>query len=54
MKKWYDHSPRARQPGMWSQEGLRKHHYEMQMYFEFLSLKTFCKNKVGFCMNAVV
>ena len=24
---WYDHSPRARHPGMWSQVGLRKHHY---------------------------
>ena len=23
-----DHSPRARHPGMWSQMGLRKHHYE--------------------------
>ena len=23
-----DHSARARQPGMWSQVGLRKHHYE--------------------------
>ena len=22
------HSPRARHPGMWSQVGLRKHHYE--------------------------
>ena len=24
----HDHSPRARHPGMWSQVGLRKHHYE--------------------------
>ena len=24
----YDHSPRARHPGMSSQVGLRKHHYE--------------------------
>ena len=24
----YDHPPRARHPGMWSQMGLRKHHYE--------------------------
>ena len=23
-----DHWPRARHPGMWSQVGLRKHHYE--------------------------
>ena len=23
-----DHSPRARHPGMWSQVGLRKHHYK--------------------------
>ena len=23
-----DHSPRARHSGMWSQVGLRKHHYE--------------------------
>ena len=26
--RWYDHSPRARYPGMQSQVGLRKHHYE--------------------------
>ena len=25
---WCDHSPRARHPGMWSQVGLRKHHYK--------------------------
>ena len=25
---WYDHSPRARHPGMWSQVGLGKHHKE--------------------------
>ena len=25
---WYDNSPRARHPGIWSQVGLRKHHYE--------------------------
>ena len=25
---WCDHSPRATHPGMWSQVGLRKHHYE--------------------------
>ena len=25
---WCDHSPRARYPGMWSQVGLRKDHYE--------------------------
>ena len=24
----HDHSPRARQPGMWSQVGFRKHYYE--------------------------
>ena len=24
----HDHSPRARHPGMWSQVGLRKHHYK--------------------------
>ena len=23
-----NHSPRARHPGMWSQVGLRKHHYK--------------------------
>ena len=23
-----DHSPRARHPGMWSQVGLRNHHYQ--------------------------
>ena len=23
-----DHSPRVRHPGVWSQVGLRKHHYE--------------------------
>ena len=28
-KSWEcDHSPRARHPGMWSQVGLRKHHYK--------------------------
>ena len=26
--QWCDHSPRARHPGMQSQVGLRKHHYE--------------------------
>ena len=26
--RWCDHSPRARHPGMGSQVGLRKHHYE--------------------------
>ena len=26
--QWCDHSPRARHLGMWSQVGLRKHHYE--------------------------
>ena len=26
--QWCDHSPRARHPGMGSQVGLRKHHYE--------------------------
>ena len=26
--QWCDHSPRARHPGMWSQLGLRKLHYE--------------------------
>ena len=26
--RWCDHSPRARQPGIQSQVGLRKHHYE--------------------------
>ena len=28
LSQWYDHSPRARHPGMRSQVGLRKHHYE--------------------------
>ena len=27
-KRWCDHSPRARHPGMLSQVGLRKHHYK--------------------------
>ena len=26
--RWCDHSSRARHPGMWSQVGLREHHYE--------------------------
>ena len=26
--QWCDHSPRSRHPGMRSQVGLRKHHYE--------------------------
>ena len=25
---WSDHLPRARHPGMWSQVGLRRHHYK--------------------------
>ena len=32
---WYDvcdHSPRGRHPGMWSQVGLRKHHYEQSYW----------------------
>ena len=28
LSRWCDHWPRARHPGMWSQVGLRKHHYE--------------------------
>ena len=28
LSRWCDHSPRARHPGMRSQVGLRKHHYE--------------------------
>ena len=28
LSQWYDHSPRARHPGIWSQVGLRKQHYE--------------------------
>ena len=28
ISRWCDHSSRARHPGMWSQVGLRKHHYE--------------------------
>ena len=26
--RWCDYSPRAGHPGMWSQVGLRKYHYE--------------------------
>ena len=26
--RWYDHSPRARHPGVWSQVGLRKQDYK--------------------------
>ena len=26
--RWCEHSPRDRHPGVWSQKGLRKHHYE--------------------------
>ena len=26
--QWYDHQPGGRHPGMWSQVGLRKHHYK--------------------------
>ena len=28
-QRWCDHSPRLRHPGMWSQVGLRKHHYSI-------------------------
>ena len=31
---WCDHSPRARYPGVWSQVGFRKHHYE-QSYLKW-------------------
>ena len=27
---WCDHSPRTSHPGMWSQVGLRKQHYEQR------------------------
>ena len=30
--QWCDHSPRARHPGMWSQVGLRKHHYKQSYW----------------------
>ena len=30
--QWYDHSPRARHPGMQSQMGLKKHHYEQSQW----------------------
>ena len=30
--KWYDHSPRARHPGVRSQVNLRKHHYEQSWW----------------------
>ena len=29
---WCDHWPTARHPGMWSQVGLRKHHYEQSWW----------------------
>ena len=32
--RWCDHSPRARHPGVWSQVGLRKHHYK-QTYWRW-------------------
>ena len=28
LNDWNNHSRRARHPGVWSQVGLRKHHYE--------------------------
>ena len=30
--RWCDHSPRARQPGVWRQMGLRKDHYEQSYW----------------------
>ena len=30
--RWCAHSPRARYPGMWSQVGLRKHHYQQSQW----------------------
>ena len=30
--RWCDHSYRARHPGMWSQVGLRKHHYKQRQW----------------------
>ena len=32
ISRWCDHSPRARQTGMRSQMGLRKHHYEQSWW----------------------
>ena len=32
LSRWCDHSPRTRHPGMWSQVGLRKHHYKQSKW----------------------
>ena len=35
------HSPRARHPGMWSQEGLRKHHYKQSWWRWWIPVELF-------------
>ena len=46
--QWCDQSPRARHPGMGSQVGLRKHHYEqsfMKLYEQIFNRKIQKKEK---------
>ena len=35
--QWCDHSPRARDLGMWSQVGLRKHHHEIYSGYQWMN-----------------
>ena len=46
-----DHSPRARYPGMWSQEGLRKHHYE-QSYWKWWNSSWAISNPKRWCCES--
>ena len=43
---WCDHSPRARHPEMWSQVGLRKHHYEKLLEVMKFQLSYFKSKKM--------
>ena len=38
---WCDHSPRARHSGIWSQVGLRKHHYEQSYWMCWIPIEPF-------------
>ena len=56
--QWCDYSPRARHPGMWSQVGLRKYHYE-QSYrrwwnssWAILNPKRWCSESAALNMSA--
>ena len=53
ISQWCDHSPRVRHPGMWSQVGLRKHHYE-QSYWRWWNSSWAISNPTRWCYQSVV